>query len=120
MYIAYIMRLKDTAKGHLMHNSANTYARTQIYLSAAQQQALNQLALQHRVPKSELIRRAVDGWLTNQQTSQLSKIEMLRMAHGAFKDRADLCDAVAHVDHLRQQGAQQREQALQAAWGQVE
>ena len=96
--------------------SEQTLARTQIYLSAKQQAALAQLAQERQLPKSELIRQALDRWLEQEQQAALSKLEALRKLRGIWKDRTDMDDPVAYVNDLRKGG--QRQAMLEKAWGQ--
>jgi predicted transcriptional regulator len=93
-----------------------TMTRTQIYLSEAQQQALNKLAQQRQLPKSELIRLALEQWLVEKQKPAMSRLEMLRKIEGMWKDREDMVDSVAYVNDLRRQGAGQRQAMLAQAW----
>lgn len=95
--------------------SEQTLARTQIYLSAKQQAALAQLAQERQLPKSELIRQALDHWLAQEHKPAMSKLEALRKLRGIWKDRTDMDDSVAYVNGLRQGG--QRQAMLDKAWG---
>jgi Arc/MetJ-type ribon-helix-helix transcriptional regulator len=95
--------------------SEQTMSRTQIYLSAQQQAALAQLAQERQLPKSELIRQALDRWLAQEQKPAMSKLEALRKLRGMWKDRTDMDDPVAYVNELRQGG--QRQAMLEKAWG---
>lgn len=113
MYIAYITQPEISA----MQHSSNPMARTQIYLSAAQQAALGRLAQQRQVPKSELIRQALDEWLAVQQRAGASKLELLRQAQGIWQDRADMDDSAAYVRKLREDG--ERQTVLQERWEQT-
>ena len=90
--------------------------RTQIYLSEAQQQALNKLAQQRQLLKSELIRLALEQWLVEKQKPAMSRLEMLRKIEGMWKDREDMVDSVAYDNDLRRQGAGQRQAMLTQAW----
>jgi Ribbon-helix-helix protein, copG family len=96
--------------------SEQTLSRTQIYLSAQQQAALAQLAQERQLPKSELIRQALDRWLAQEQKPAMSKLDMLRKARGIFKDRPEMQDSAAYISELRKTGQGRRQKALDKAW----
>ena len=90
-----------------------TLARTQIYLTQGQHALLSQHAFSRSVPKSSLIREAIDFWA--QQQVPMTRLEMLRMAKGAFTDRADMDDSVAYVQGMRRNNSG-RNAMLDTAW----
>lgn len=62
----------------------------QIYLTDAEQKALRALARRTGLTQSELIRRAVDAFLSAEQ--ELDRTATLRQARGMWRDRDDLPD----------------------------
>ena len=90
MYNLYIMQ------------SAQSLARTQIYLTQAQQVRLDAASRRAAVTKSELIRRAVDQFL-DQQTSASpgDKSQRLQGVAGLWAKRDDMADPAAYVRGLR-------------------
>ncbi len=66
--------------------------RTQIYLSKAQKQELEQLAAATGKRKSELIRDAIDGYLVQHKPKHW--LEALEPLFGMWADRTDLDDFV--------------------------
>jgi ribosomal protein L20 len=90
MYNLYIMKT-DT-----------TLARTQIYLTQAQQTRLSQACKGTATTKSELIRRAIDQFLDQQaQATPQDKAQRLRSIVGLWAQRDDMSDPVAYVQELR-------------------
>lgn len=69
--------------------------RTQIYLTESEQQALRRLARQTGRTQSELIREAVDRFITHREEGDRSTL--LRSAFGVWRYREDLPD----FDRLR-------------------
>lgn len=74
MYGVYIIRL--------------TMQRTQIYLSEAERQGLQALALQSGRSQSALIREAIDSFLERHQPE--GRLSRLRQARGLWAEREDL------------------------------
>ena len=64
--------------------------RTQIYLKEAQSGQLKAIAERSGVKQSELIRRAIDLYL--EQENRARREEVLRRSAGIWKDRTDLPD----------------------------
>lgn len=64
--------------------------RTQIYLTAEEQQALRALSRRTGTSQSELIRRAIDSLLAEEQA--LDRTALLQQARGLWRDRDDLPD----------------------------
>lgn len=91
MYNLYIMQTPDTL------------ARTQIYLTQAQQVGLTAAARRAAVSKSELIRLAIDHFL-DQQTNVRStdKSQRFKSLAGLWADRDDMVDPLAYVQAIRQ------------------
>ena len=73
--------------------------RTQIYLTSDQKKALKIIAEQKNAPLAEVVREAVESYITEQKPS---KTERLNKARGLWKDRVDL-DAVAYEKELRKE-----------------
>ncbi len=73
--------------------------RTQIYLTSEQKKALKIIAEQKNAPLAEVVREAVESYITEQKPS---KSERLNKARGLWKDRVDL-DAVAYEKELRKE-----------------
>lgn len=73
--------------------------RTQIYLTSEQKKALKIIAEQKNAPLAEVVREAVESYITEQKPS---KTERLNKARGLWKDRVDL-DAVAYEKELRKE-----------------
>lgn len=64
--------------------------RTQIYLTDAEQKGLRSLSRRTGISKSELIRQAIDSFLSGEQ--ELDRTSLLRQARGLWQDRDDLPD----------------------------
>jgi predicted DNA-binding protein len=64
--------------------------RTQIYLTAEEQQALRALSRRTGTSQSELIRQAIDSLLAGEEA--LDRAALLRQARGLWRDRDDLPD----------------------------
>lgn len=64
--------------------------RTQIYLTAGEQQALRALSRRTGISQSELIRQAIDSLLAGEQAPD--RAALLRQAAGLWSDRDDLPD----------------------------
>ena len=64
--------------------------RTQIYLSEAERQGLQALALRSGRSQSALIREAIDAFLQQQQPQ--GRLGRLRQARGLWAERIDLPD----------------------------
>ncbi len=73
--------------------------RTQIYLSGEQKKALKTIAEQKHVPLAEVVREAVELYISEQKPSATERIGR---AKGLWKDRKDL-DAVAYEKELREE-----------------
>ena len=65
--------------------------RTQIYLSEAERQGLQAMALRSGRSQSALIREAIDAFLQQQQQPQ-GRLGRLRQARGLWAERTDLPD----------------------------
>jgi hypothetical protein len=78
VYTPYITDLKDIM------------VRTQIYLTAEEQQALRALSRRTGTSQSELIRQAIDSLLAGEEA--LDRAALLRQARGLWRDRDDLPD----------------------------
>lgn len=90
--------------------------RTNIYLDEPQHRALRSLAAQRGVPMSEMIREAIEAWLSNQGVSVLSEDEWERRFANLLQRRrrvagrlditegevaADIAEAVSEVRRMR-------------------
>lgn len=75
-----------------MNTSPQTaLVRTQIYLTAAEQQALKTLAKSLRATRSELIRRAIDRFLVNPASGDPREWhERLERTRGLWRGRRDI------------------------------
>jgi uncharacterized lipoprotein YddW (UPF0748 family) len=71
--------------------------RTQIYLTREQKTALKTIANQKHLPIAEVVREAVELYISEQKPSAA---ERLSKARGLWKDRKDL-DAAAYERELR-------------------
>lgn len=90
MYNLYIMKTSQ----HL--------ARTQIYLTQAQQMRLAQACQGTSATKSELIRHAIDQFLDQQvQPNPAAKAERLQGISGLWAQRDDMADPAAYVRQMR-------------------
>ena len=90
MYNSYIMK-----NDHFL-------ARTQIYLTQAQQARLSAASRHSSLTKSELIRQAIDQFLDQQAASTPNdKAERLDSLLGLWADREDMTDPTAYVQQLR-------------------
>jgi hypothetical protein len=67
--------------------------RTQIYLTVAEQQALRALARRTGISQSELIRRAIDSVLGQEEA--LDRNDLIQQARGLWSEREDLPDFAA-------------------------
>lgn len=86
---------------YIMHTTQNL-ARTQIYLTEAQQTRLEAASRRAAVTKSELIRRAVDQFLDQQASpSATDKVKRLQGIAGLWAQRDDMADPAAYVRALR-------------------
>jgi len=90
MYNLYIMQ------------SHQILARTQIYLTEAQQKRLSDASRRAPVSKSELIRLAVDQFLDQQlPTNSATRTQRLAELAGLWADREDMADPIGYVRALR-------------------
>ena len=90
MYTSYIMQ------------NSQTLERTQIYLTQTQQSRLAAACRRAAVTKSELIRQAVDQFLSQQaHPSSADKAQHLDGLAGLWADREDMADPAAYVRTLR-------------------
>lgn len=64
--------------------------RTQIYLTSSQNQSLTRLSHMLDEGKSELIRRAIDEFLSRREKN--NKLKKLRSARGMWSGRKDILD----------------------------
>jgi hypothetical protein len=64
--------------------------RTQIYLTETEQRGLRALSRQTGLSQSELIRQAIDAFLSGEQ--ELDRPALLRQARGLWQERDDLPD----------------------------
>lgn len=84
-----------------MQNS-QALERTQIYLTQTQQTRLTAACRRAAVTKSELIRQAVDQFLSQQAApSPADKARHLEGLAGMWADRSDMADPAAYVRTLR-------------------
>lgn len=90
MYVSYIMQ------------NSQTLERTQIYLTQTQQSRLAEACRRAAVTKSELIRQAVDQFLSQQALpSSADKAQHIEGLAGMWADRADMADPAAYVRSVR-------------------
>lgn len=90
MYDLYIMKTQ------------HSLARTQIYLTQAQQARLALACRGSAASKSELIRRAIDQFLDQSVPSYLSdKVQRLHSFAGLWAQREEMADPDAYVRQLR-------------------
>ena len=90
MYNLYIMQAHQTL------------ARTQIYLTEAQQKRLADASRRAAVSKSELIRLAVDQFLDQEAPSNsATRTKRLSELAGLWADREDMADPTGYVRALR-------------------
>lgn len=90
MYDSYIMPTNQTL------------ARTQVYLTQAQQARLQAAARHAAVTKSELIRQAIDQFLDQQPTASANdKAQRLKSIAGMWAERSDMADPAAYIKTLR-------------------
>lgn len=73
--------------------------RTQIYLTGEQKKALKTIAAQKHLSLAEIVREAVDQYVSEQKPSA---IERIGKARGLWEDREDL-DAVSYEKELRKE-----------------
>ena len=86
---------------YIMQNS-QSLERTQIYLTQMQQTRLAAACRRAAVTKSELIRQAVDQFLSQQAPpSPADKARHLEGLAGMWADRSDMADPAAYVRTLR-------------------
>lgn len=82
--------------------STQTLARTQIYLTQAQQTRLAAVCRRSAVTKSELIRQAVDQFLDQQAPADpASKAQRVAGLVGLWAQRNEMADPGAYVSALR-------------------
>ena len=90
MYDLYIMK------------TPQALARTQIYLTQAQQTRLSQACKGTATSKSELIRQAIDQFLDQQgQSNPKDKTQRLQSIAGLWAQRDDMADPVEYVRKIR-------------------
>jgi hypothetical protein len=90
MYTSYIMQ------------NSQTLERTQIYLTQTQQSRLAEACRRASVTKSELIRQAVDQFLSQQALPSLAdKAQHIEGLAGLWADRDDMADPAAYVRSVR-------------------
>ena len=90
MYTSYIMQ------------NSQTLERTQIYLTQTQQSRLAEACRRAAVTKSELIRQAVDQFLSQQAPpSSADKAQHIEGLAGLWADRDDMADPTAYVRSVR-------------------
>lgn len=94
----------------------NSLIRTQIYLPKEHQQSLAKLANARKVSKSELIREALERFLTKETIQDDGDIHQLMQGFGVSKDRDEFNNPVQYVAQLRQELSQSREEALKPYW----
>lgn len=83
--------------------TSQTLARTQIYLTQAQQAGLAAASSRAAVSKSELIRMAIDHLLGQEGSFRSTdKTQRLASLAGLWVDHAETSDPAAYVQALRQ------------------
>ena len=86
---------------YIMQTDQNL-ARTQIYLTQAQQARLSVACRRTSTTKSELIRRAIDQFLEQQPVASANdKMQRLKSIAGMWAERSDMADPAAYVKALR-------------------
>ena len=86
---------------YIMQND-QALARTQIYLTQAQQARLTVACRRSAATKSELIRRAIDQFLEQQPLANANdKVQRLKSIAGMWAERSDMADPAAYVRALR-------------------
>jgi predicted DNA-binding protein len=83
---------KHAGRGFIME-------RTQIYLTREQKKALKTIATQKQTPLAEVVREAVEQYITEQKPSAAERINSAR---GLWKDRRDL-NAADYERELRKE-----------------
>ena len=85
----------------IMQNS-QPLERTHIYLTQTQQSRLAEACRRAAVTKSELIRQAVDQFLSQQALpSSADKAQHIEGLAGMWADRTDMADPAAYVRSVR-------------------
>ena len=97
MYNLYIMNSIPQLRQAQPHD----LTRTQIYLSRQQNSSLLLVCRQTSASKSEIIRLAIDQFLTQQASTPLAQAPKLQALAGLWSDRADMADPTAYVKQLR-------------------
>lgn len=74
--------------------------RTQIYLTTEQKQKLDRLSKARGIPMAELVREAVEQYITHEQKSDAE--EVLSRTYAIWADRKDTRDTHEYVRYMRQ------------------